>query len=61
MRGKVTIKRPPINLDPKYQDPQLTKLINKVMIGGKKETATTIVYSALERLAAEQKMDVPAT
>jgi len=61
MRGKVTIKRPPINLDPKYQDPQLTKLINKVMIGGKKETATTIVYSAIERLAAEQKMDVPAT
>lgn len=59
MRGKVTIKRPPINLDPKYQDPQLSKLINKVMLNGKKETAVTIVYSALERLADEQKLSPP--
>lgn len=59
MRGKVTIKRPPVNLDPKYQDPQLTKLINKVMIGGKKVTATTIVYRALERLAEENKTTAP--
>jgi len=61
MRGKVTIKRPPINLDPKYQDVQLTKLINKIMMGGKKETATKIVYTALEKLANEQKLTVPET
>ena len=61
MRGKVVVKRPPINLDPKYQDPTLTKLINKVMLGGKKETATTIVYTALERLAEEQKLPVGET
>lgn len=61
MRGKVAIKRPPVNLDPKYQDYQLTKLINKVMLGGKKETATTIVYMAIERLADEQKLGVPET
>ena len=59
MRGKVTIKRPPTNFDPKYQDPQLSKLINKVMMSGKKERATAIVYSALERLADEQKLLAP--
>lgn len=59
MRGKTVIKRPKINLDPKYQDPLLTKLINKVMIGGKKETATKIVYSAIERIAEEYKVSVP--
>jgi len=59
MRGKTVIKRPKILFDPKYQDQHITKLINKVMIGGKKETATKIVYVALERLAEEQKLSAP--
>ena len=59
MRGKTVVKRPKINLDHKYQDQLITKLINKVMIGGKKETATKIVYDALEALAKEEKITAP--
>lgn len=59
MRGQKTIKRPKFLLDPKYGDPTLTKFINKVMWGGKKETAQTIVYAALERLAKERNLEVP--
>lgn len=61
MRGNKTIKRPKFNLDPKYADPTLSKFINKVMWDGKKETAQTIVYAALERLATERNLDVPTT
>jgi len=59
MRGRSKIKRPSLVLDPKYSDPLLSKLINKVMWGGKKSTAQGIVYDALERLAKEQKAEVP--
>ncbi|OGD61505.1 30S ribosomal protein S7 [Candidatus Berkelbacteria bacterium RIFCSPLOWO2_01_FULL_50_28] len=59
MRGRSSFKKPHFTLEPKYQDPMLSKLVNKVMIGGKKETAQTIVYAALEKLAAERKVEVP--
>ncbi|MBI4948217.1 30S ribosomal protein S7 [Candidatus Berkelbacteria bacterium] len=61
MRGNKSIKKPKFNLDPKYADPTLSKFINKVMWDGKKDTAQTIVYSALERLAKERNLDVPTT
>lgn len=60
MRGRSKIKKPALVLDPKYSDPLLSKLINKVMWGGKKITAQTIVYDALERLAKEQNAQAPA-
>lgn len=60
MRGRAKIHRPKFELDTKYQDPLVTKLVNRVMLDGKKETAQTIVYEALERLAKEQSKEVPA-
>jgi small subunit ribosomal protein S7 len=40
----------PADADSVYGSPLVTQLINKVMLGGKKSTAETIVYSALERV-----------
>lgn len=40
--------------DPKFNDIVVTKFINNLMIGGKKSTAETIFYGALEE--AEKKM-----
>ena len=60
MRGRNKIKKPILSIETRYNDPLVTKLINKVMWSGKKETARNIVYSALERLAKEQKAEVPA-
>lgn len=60
MRGRNKIKKPIISLETKYNDPLVTKLINKVMWSGKKEIAKNIVYTALERLADDKKAEVPA-
>ncbi len=57
MRGKQAPKRP-APIDPKYQNPLIGKLINYLMIGGKKTTAQKIVYEALD--AVEVKMKKPA-
>ena len=40
-------KRPLVN-DPVYGSPLVTQLVNKVLIDGKKSTAESIVYGALE-------------
>ncbi len=37
--------------DPKYDDVVITKLINNVMLDGKKGTAQKIVYTALDKVA----------
>ncbi len=42
-----TIKRPMIRPDARYQSLTLSRLINKVMMDGKKSTAEGIVYDAL--------------
>ena len=44
--------------DPVYNSPLVTQVINKVMSDGKKSTAETIVYSALERIS--EKTGKPA-
>jgi small subunit ribosomal protein S7 len=59
MRGRSKIKKPVLTLDSRYGDPLVTKLINKLMWGGKKETAERLVYNALEKLAKEQNLDAP--
>ncbi len=60
MRGRSKLKRPPVTLDSRYRDPLVTKLVNRVMWDGKKETAEAIAYEALEKLAKEQNKEVPA-
>jgi small subunit ribosomal protein S7 len=38
----------PIVIDPVYQSPMVTQLVNKVLLDGKRSTAEHIVYGALE-------------
>jgi small subunit ribosomal protein S7 len=38
----------PITIDPVYSSPLVTQLINKVLLDGKRSTAESIVYGALE-------------
>ncbi len=48
-----------VDSDPVYGSETLSKFINKVMIDGKKSTARTIVYRALEKFANHVKTDNP--
>jgi small subunit ribosomal protein S7 len=59
MRGRNNIKRPIFVVESRYNDPVISKLINKVMWNGKKATAEEIVYTALEKLAEERKSTAP--
>jgi len=43
--------------DAKYQNVTITKLINRIMLDGKKATAEKIVYDALEKLSQQEKKD----
>src|SRR3990167_315822 len=45
--------------DPVYQSVILAKFINKLMYGGKKSVARSIVYRALEKFAQRVKTDSP--
>lgn len=56
MRGKQAPKRQLLP-DPKYQNVQITKLINYVMLDGKKTTAERIVYDALGIMTEKLKQD----
>lgn len=46
-----------INPDPKFNSNTLAKFINKVMIDGKKSTASRIVYNALEKFTKKVKAE----
>ena len=48
-----------IDPDPVYKSVILEKLINMVMIGGKKSIARTIVYGAVQKLATQLKTENP--
>lgn len=52
MRGKKYPRRT-IAKDPRYEDRLIAKLVNYVMISGKKTLARRQVYQALEKLAEE--------
>jgi len=56
MRGQ-RAKRKPQQRDPKYGNPVLARLINKVMQDGKKSTAESLVYDALEKASKKYKID----
>ena len=60
MRGKQAPKRK-IVPDTKYKNVLVSKLINYVMLDGKKSTATKVVYDAfeiMEKKAGKPAMDV---
>ena len=52
-------KKDPIRPDHKYGSEKLAHFINYVMLDGKKEVATKIVYDALDVIAQEEKTDDP--
>ncbi len=56
-RKRVFKKR--IDVDPVYGSTVLSKFINRVMLGGKKSVARTIVYNALEKFAEKVKAESP--
>lgn len=47
----------PINPDSKYHDKQVTQLINKVLLDGKKSLAEDIVYGAFDIVESKTKKD----
>ncbi len=55
-----TLKRPQIRPDAKYQSVVLSRLINKVMLNGKKSTAERIVYGAMD-IMGQQGSKSPMT
>ncbi|MEY3325144.1 MAG: 30S ribosomal protein S7 [Actinobacteria bacterium] len=47
----------PVIADPVYNSPVVTALINKVLTHGKRSTAESIVYNALENCRAKTEVD----
>ena len=47
----------PIVVDPVYQSPVVTQLVNKILLHGKKSTAVSIVYGALSGCAEKTGTD----
>ncbi|MDX2128276.1 MAG: 30S ribosomal protein S7 [Chloroherpetonaceae bacterium] len=54
MRRKSAFKRQ-VTLDPKFQDPTVTRLITTILLHGKKDTAQRIVYDAIATIEAKTK------
>ena len=50
-------ERRPTQLDPRYGSEELSRFINRVMIGGKKSTARRAVYEALGMLSQRLNMN----
>ena len=58
MARKGHIQKRDVLADPKYNSKIVTKLINSIMLDGKKGVAQKIVYGAFDRM--EKKADKPA-
>jgi len=58
MRRKKTFKREP-NPDPKYNSVLASKFVNRLMEMGKKSTAQTIFYKAMDLVAKNLKKENP--
>lgn len=56
MRRKTPVKRP-VTPDPRYNNVHLTMLVNRMMIGGKKSTAFSVMYDALDLIGERTKKD----
>ena len=50
MPRRAAATRRPLEADPVYANTLVTQIVNKVLLDGKKSTAETIVYDALERI-----------
>jgi small subunit ribosomal protein S7 len=51
----------PVVIDPVYESPVVSQLINKILLDGKKSQAERIVYGALENVAQKSGQDAVAT
>jgi small subunit ribosomal protein S7 len=51
------LKKKPVEPDPKYNDILLGKFINKIMLAGKKNSARTIMYEAVNIIGEKLKDD----
>lgn len=54
-RGKVVIRK--LSPDAKYDNELVTRIINRVMMGGKKNTAENIMYDALRIIEKRESKD----
>jgi small subunit ribosomal protein S7 len=60
MRRKIKSKnKKPVSADPVYESVKVSKLVNYMMHGGKKETARKIVYGAFEKIKTDLKKENP--
>ena len=50
MAGRITKSEQQLKPDPRYGDKVLAKFINCVMLDGKKPTAQTVVYDAMDKI-----------
>ena len=48
---KAQPKKIPLAPDPRFNDVQVTRFVNNIMLDGKKSTALTIFYDALEKVS----------
>ena len=53
MPRRAEIQTRPLLADPIYESQLVTQLVNRVMMQGKKSTAESIVYSALDKVGAK--------
>jgi len=56
-RGHVKIRKAAIGVDPKFKSSLIAKLINYIMVNGKKTIAERIVYMAFEKAGESLKLD----
>ncbi len=54
MRSKKSPKRQ-VQIDPIFKSKLITRMVNILMMGGKKSVAETIIYKAIDRLAEDKK------
>lgn len=54
---KVRAKKRPLKPDPRFNDPLVTRFVNNLMWSGKKSTAFTIFYDAMDIVADKTKED----
>tara|TARA_Y100000590_G_scaffold306654_1_gene346077 strand:+ start:2668 stop:3138 length:471 start_codon:yes stop_codon:yes gene_type:complete len=57
MSRRKRINKREILPDPKYKDRVISKFVNVVMLDGKKTTAEKIIYTILEKISKEMKVE----
>ena len=57
MSRRKKINKRKIELDPRFKDELISKFINIIMLDGKKAIAEKILYSILDKISKEKKID----